>query len=83
MIFMNIYDIHRINILFSHGFHILLVKRSVMFLLKYLFDQFHVVDLFFCDVLRLHGLPKTIVSDRDSCFMGGFGKSFFIWWVQI
>lgn len=40
MIFMHIYDIHRINILFSHGFHILLVKRSVMFILKYLFDQF-------------------------------------------
>ena len=24
------------------------------------------------DVFKLHGLPKTIVSDRDSRFMGGF-----------
>lgn len=31
-----------------------------------------VTELFFREVFRLHGLPKTIVSDRDSRFMGGF-----------
>jgi len=35
-----------------------------------------VVELFFREVFRLHGLPKTIVSDKGSQFMGRFGKSF-------
>ena len=33
--------------------------------------------MFFWDVFRLHGLPKTIVSDRDSRFMGRFWKELF------
>ena len=33
--------------------------------------------MFFRDVFRLHGLPKTIVSDRDSHFMGGFWQELF------
>ena len=32
----------------------------------------HVAEVFFRDVFRLHGLPKTIISDRDNRFMGGF-----------
>lgn len=38
----------------------------------------YVVDLFFKEVLRLHGLPKTIVSDRDNRSMGNFWKDLFI-----
>jgi len=36
---------------------------------------------FFREALRLHGLPKTIVSDRDNRFMGDFCRSYSHWWV--
>jgi len=36
-----------------------------------------VVKLFFREAFRLHGLPKTIISDRDNRFMGGFWQELF------
>ena len=40
-------------------------------------DSERLARLFVNNIFRLHGMPKSIVSDRDSCFMSRFWKSVF------
>jgi hypothetical protein len=53
------------------------MKFAHFFVIAIDFSAAQVTYLFFKEVFRLHGLPKTIVSDRDSRFMGTFWQELF------
>ena len=42
---------------------------------KKIFDVVQVANIFFREIVRLHGLPKSIVSNRDSKFVSYFWKT--------
>ena len=55
----------------------ILTKFAHLFSVTSSFSAAQVADLFYKGIFRLHGLPKSIVSDKDGRFMSDFWQEIF------
>ena len=54
-----------------------LTKATHFILVKLTHKATNIVDIYMREIARLHGIPKTIVSDRDPKFTSKFWKGLF------
>jgi hypothetical protein len=54
----------------SESTHFILVKLTC--------KEIDIANVFMKDIFRLHGMPKEIVSDRDTIFTSNFWKSLMV-----
>jgi hypothetical protein len=54
-----------------------LIKFAHLFSIETDYSASQVAKLFFREIFKLHGLPKTIVSDRDIKFTSTFWQDLF------
>lgn len=62
----------------SNGFDVIMVvidrftKYGHFLLLSHSYNAKEVAEVFFAGVFKLHGMPRTIVLDRDKVFLSSF-----------
>jgi hypothetical protein len=55
-------------------------SKSAHFIpLSHLYTPTSVARVFFAEIVRLHGIPSSMVSDRDPYSLALFGASSFVW----
>lgn len=67
----------------SEGFSVIMVvvdrltKFAHFIPVKHPYTAFHIAQLFLDNIVRLHGMPTSIVTDRDTVFVSTFWKQLF------
>ena len=54
-----------------------LSKETHFIPVKSTYKAVHIADIFLKEIFRLHGIPKAIISDRDTKFTRNFLRSLF------
>ena len=54
-----------------------LARYAHFFALSHPYSASKIADVFVSGVVKLHGIPRSIVSDRDPIFMSSFWREFF------